>query len=66
MVMFFSLLFSLVLRYGWSTVGQRRGGSLLQLVALLPRGENMLFQRALAIRACSFWLGWRQSGAKKE
>ena len=59
-------LFSLVLRYGWSAVGQRSGGSLLQLVALLPGGESMLFHSARAIRACSFWLGWRQSGAKNE
>ena len=59
-------LFSLVFRYGWSGLGQRRGGSELQLVAFLPGGERMLFHRARAIRACSFWLGCRQSGAKKE
>ena len=65
-VMLVMLLFSLVARYGEEVEGHKKGGSLDHEVALRPSGVSMLFHRALAISPCSFWLGWRQSGAKNE
>ena len=56
-------------------LGQRKGTSFLQSVAFLPTGCRRLFHRERPTgegegwaleppRACSFWLKWKQSGAR--